>query len=88
MTVRREKRSPRARRRGGAPVCAVSGKIRYRDGHQAALALKGLRRRAARADLDGARHSIRVRRKYLCGSCGGWHLTSQPPPESDCQIAV
>ena len=43
MTVRREKRSQPARRRG-APVCAVSGKIRYRDGHQAALALKGLRR--------------------------------------------
>jgi len=59
----------------------VSGKIRYRDGHQAALALKRLRRKAARADLDGAQHSIRVRRKYFCGSCGGWHLTSQPPPE-------
>ena len=88
MTVRREKRSPRARRRGGAPVCAVTGKIRYRDGHQAALALKGLRRRAARADLDGAKHRIRVRRKYFCGSCGGWHLTSQPPPTWGNQVAV
>ena len=64
MTVRREKRGKPARRRG-APVCAMSGKIRYRDGHQAALALKRLRRMAARADLDGAQHSIRVRRKYF-----------------------
>lgn len=65
------------RRRKGAAICAMSGKIRYRDGHEAGLALRSLRRRASRAELQGGSHSIRVQRKYFCPSCGGWHLTSQ-----------
>lgn len=55
-----------------------TGKIRYRDGDQAGLALKGLRARAAWANLRGGEHRIRVLRKYECPMCGGWHLTSQP----------
>ena len=77
----------RADRRGGRAGrasqagCAATGKVRYRDGHDAALALKAARRRRARAERDGAEHQIRVCRKYPCESCGGWHLTSQAAPE-------
>jgi len=71
----------RGDRRAGRAVCALTGKVRYRDGHDAALALKKARRLRARAEQDGAEHRIRVRRKYACESCGGWHLTSQPAPE-------
>ncbi|MGH8968786.1 MAG: hypothetical protein ACRDV1_02425 [Actinomycetes bacterium] len=60
--------------------CLSARKVRYRDGHDAALALTSLRRRRSRAETDGAAHNIRVRRKYWCPACGGWHLTSQPPP--------
>lgn len=69
------------RRTRGAAICAATGKIRYRDGHEAALALRSLLRRASRADVRGGRHDIRVQRKYFCPSCGGWHLTSQAPGE-------
>lgn len=55
-----------------------SGKRRYRDGDEAGLALRSLRGRASKADLDGAAHRIRVCRKYECPICFGWHLTSQP----------
>jgi hypothetical protein len=58
--------------------CAVSGKIRYRDGHDAMLALERLRRQRAKAEKVGATHRIHVVRKYRCDACGGWHLTSQP----------
>ena len=68
-------------RRAGRAVCAATGKVRYRDGHDAALALKSARRRRARAEQDGAEHRIWVCRKYACESCGGWHLTSQAAPE-------
>jgi hypothetical protein len=71
---------PRHRRRAKAhrAICLASGKQRYRDGDDASLALRNLRRAAARADLDGAAHTIRVVRKYACDLCGGWHLTSRP----------
>jgi hypothetical protein len=59
-------------------LCSTSGKIRYRDGHDAMLALERLRRKRAQAEIDGAAHRIRVQRKYWCPSCDGWHLTSQP----------
>lgn len=70
---------PRHRRRAKAhrAICLASGKQRYRDGDDASLALRNLRRAAARADLDGAAHSIRVIRKYACDLCDGWHLTSR-----------
>lgn len=71
----------RQARRGGHATCAAAGKIRYRDGHDAALALKRLRRQRAKAEQVGAEHQIRVCRKYPCADCGGWHLTSQPTPE-------
>lgn len=70
---------PRRRRaKAHRATCLVTGKQRYRDGDDAALALRNLRRAAARADLDGAAHTIRVVRKYACDYCSGWHLTSQP----------
>ena len=62
-------------------LCPASGKIRYRDGHDAMLALERLRRKRAKAEIDGAAHRIRVQRRYSCSSCDGWHLTSQPASE-------
>ena len=52
----------RTTRKSGRPVCMRSGKIRYRDGHDAALALRALVRKRSRADTDGGRHTIRVLR--------------------------
>ena len=78
MGSRRSGRPGRTSRKAGRSLCPSTGKIRYRDGHDAALALKSLVRRRSRAECDGAACSIRVCRKYPCESCGGWHLTSQP----------
>ena len=79
--VRAPGRPPKARARAtrvkGKTICLATGKTRYRDGHQAALALRSLQRRRSAAELVGAAHRIRVKRKYPCVSCGGWHLTSQ-----------
>ena len=56
--------------------CPACGKIRYRDAEEATDALHALQARAALAEQLGGRHSIAVRRKYRCGACKGWHLTS------------
>ena len=76
-----DRRVGRRAARAGRAGCAATGKVRYRDGHDAALALKAARRRRARAEREGAEYQIRVCRKYPCESCGGWHLTSQAAPE-------
>jgi hypothetical protein len=57
--------------------CPMSGKIRYRDAREATDALHTLTNQAALADELGGAHTIRVRRKYRCNACRGWHLTSQ-----------
>jgi hypothetical protein len=56
-------RRRRAVRKGGRPVCLVTGKIRYRDGHDADLALRSLRKKRSRLDCEGGEHSNRVCRK-------------------------
>ncbi len=63
-------------------LCPTSGKIRYRDGHDAMLALERLRRARAKAEIAGATHRIRMQRRYWCSSCDGWHLTSRPGDKS------
>ena len=50
--------------------------MRYRDDREADDVLHSLMNQAKRADENGGRHTIRVRRKYRCRSCRGWHLTS------------
>jgi hypothetical protein len=55
----------------------MSGKVRYRDAREATDALHALTNRAALAEELGAEHAIRVKRKYRCNACSGWHLTSQ-----------
>ena len=62
--------------------CKATGKIRYRDGDDAALALRLYKRQATQADQNGVSHKIKVVRKYRCTECGGWHLTSQPGKDS------
>lgn len=73
QTVRQQGRTER---KNGRPVCPATGKIRYRDGREAALELKSLARRRSRADVAGGSHRINVKRKYECPTCAGWHLTS------------
>ena len=63
-------------------LCEVTGKRRYRDGDDAGLVLRNLKRRGAAADVEGAGHTIRVERKYACDWCDGWHLTSWPGPHT------
>ncbi len=70
-------RGPRTTRRTRRVTCLKTGKIRYRDGHDASLAVEELRKKRSLADVRGGSHTIRVQRKYACTSCGGWHLTSQ-----------
>lgn len=69
--------SPRRRPTPHRDHCPMSGKIRYRDAREATDALHALTNQAALADQLGGQHSIRVRRKYRCNACRGWHLTSQ-----------
>lgn len=59
------------------PRCKTTGKVRYRDGHDATLALRTLKTIASRAEAEGGHHRIHVVRKYKCPHCKGWHLTSQ-----------
>ena len=70
-TIKKRRRFPRRSK------CKISGKIRYRDGHEATLALHNLQTKASRAEAEGAAHRIHVVRKYECPHCKGWHLTSK-----------
>ena len=69
--------APRRRPKPHREHCPVSDKVRYRDAREATDALHSLTNGAALADQLGGEHSIRVKRKYKCGACRGWHLTSQ-----------
>lgn len=69
--------APRRRPTPHREHCPMSGKVRYRDAREATDALHTLTNRATLADQLGGQHTIRVRRKYQCTACRGWHLTSQ-----------
>jgi len=58
--------------------CPVSGKVRFRDKREARDALHLAV--ATRSLREAAGESCRRQecRMYLCASCNGWHLTSQP----------
>ena len=58
--------------------CAESGKVRFRDKREArdALHLAVATRRLREAAGETCRRQ--ECRMYLCASCSGWHLTSQP----------
>jgi len=71
------------RRRGSAtigkhslPTCAASGKIRYRDHHQANDALSSTKWRRRLDELSGIESKRNETRSYRCGECRGWHITS------------
>lgn len=73
--VRQEKRKKSTKRRNLA-LCAVSGKVRFRDHREAINALWNSHN--ARRFHEGTdRHECRA---YQCTSCHGWHLTSQAAP--------
>lgn len=73
---RKEMPTPRRRPTPHLGHCPVSGKVRYRDAREATDALHRLMNKAALADALGGQHKIRVKRKYRCNTCRGWHLTS------------
>jgi hypothetical protein len=77
MARQRTIHAPRRRQIPHPKSCPMSGKTRYRDAREATEALHVLLNRAALADELGGQHGIRVRRKYQCNACRGWHLTSQ-----------
>ncbi|MCU0264002.1 MAG: hypothetical protein MUF09_10100 [Candidatus Nanopelagicales bacterium] len=77
MTRPRTAHAPRHRPIPHPRSCPMSGKVRYRDAREATEALHVLLNRAALADELGGQHGIRVKRKYQCNACRGWHLTSQ-----------
>jgi hypothetical protein len=51
------------------PRCPATGKVRFRDHHDATQALA-----AARRSTSDRR---REQRSYLCATCRGFHLTSR-----------
>jgi len=58
-------------------LCPATGKVRLRDSHQAAHALEGARLVAA-VERFRAGHTNRHETSYYkCGSCRGYHLTSE-----------
>jgi hypothetical protein len=77
MTRQRTVHAPHRRPMPHPRHCPMSGKVRYRDAREATEALHVLLNRAALADELGGQHGIRVKRKYQCNACRGWHLTSQ-----------
>ena len=77
--IRRIDQIPAPRRhrvRASRDTCPTTRKVRYRDDREADDALHSLMNQARLVDEYGGRHTIRVRRKYRCHSCHGWHLTS------------
>jgi len=64
-------------------ICKETGKIRFKDHHDAMLALEDARAKAAWAethDLPTSRHETRA---YKCDLCRGWHLTSRPQRQNN-----
>lgn len=62
------------------PVCAATGKVRFRDKHQAHDALKEASRRRQEDAFLGLESPRRECRVYRCEACTGWHLTSWADP--------
>ena len=61
-------------------MCAVTGKVRYRDGHDVALALKAARRRRALAERYGAEQQIRVCRSTPARAAADGTSPARPLP--------
>lgn len=81
-TSNHNRRGPK-RRRGNAtigkyspPVCAASGKLRFRDQHQASDALSSAKWKRRYDEFSGVESRRKEARTYQCAHCGGWHLTS------------
>lgn len=81
----------RPRRRSGAStitshsrtICSLTGKLRYRDRHQAVDALNSARRQRAYELAHFGSSTREETRIYRCadsgeGGCGGFHATSIP----------
>lgn len=56
--------------------CDVTGKQRYRQQHDAQLALRNASRYRSTLAAAGQTSNWTVVRAYQCDHCNGWHLTS------------
>ncbi len=88
MTRQRTVPKPRRHPIPHPKSCPMSGKIRYRVAREATEALLALTIRADRAEQLGGENAIRVKRKYQCSACRGWHLTSQESWTSPIEVQV
>lgn len=74
-------------RRHSLPMCPGSGKVRYRDAHQAKHGLDSCKwRRADDLGCRGTSHRDEIR-SYKCPDCRGYHLTSRPIREREVAFA-
>lgn len=58
------------------PVCAATGKIRYRDHRQATDALSSAKWKRRLDEYAGIASNRNETRSYKCLECTGWHITS------------
>ena len=59
------------------PICATTGKVRFRERKDVKLALRKADRDRSRARLNELPCRRRETHGYMCSDCDGWHLTSQ-----------
>ncbi len=70
-------KTTRIRPRPKRARCPKSRKVRFPDHDAAVKYLHAAANARQAAELDGAHTLHREVRTYWCGSCGGWHVTSQ-----------
>jgi hypothetical protein len=66
------------RRRKNPALCPATKKIRYKDHHDATLALESIHLSASWATIHDQDTCRKETRAYACPDCDGWHLTSHP----------
>lgn len=80
--TRHNRRTENQRRTGAATIfrhrhetCRATGRIRFRDSHQAAHALESARQARAAAEHAGEMSRRQERIVYRCEHCSGFHLS-------------
>ena len=71
-------RSNRSRPFHKPPICAATGKARFRDRADATLAIRSMTFAASKRVALGLEPRPVPIRSYKCESCGGHHLTRMP----------
>lgn len=71
-------RSHRSRPFHKPPICAATGKARFRDRADAMLAIRSMTFAASKRAAFGLDLRPVPTRQYKCEACGGHHLTRMP----------